>query len=290
MYLLMLLATFLSAIYGYNLSVRPDYDRDVPRKKAMAVIYKFFYQHNTMATLIASQAPSAAWCQPGDLLYGEDDYVAQYKSSGSEPESFPMRRLDRDGHVLPGGRDIMQTGRSFYPSDQMVSKVLCPNGDLYDATAECTSTEDPGGTGGVIDSCCVDHKKYLISYSKLDARWRNRMTGLVSADFLWAVAQKDYKTNMGVITWKGTGTDRGWHFVGRTRIQAAYQEDKEKYIADEVTKNPDLNPDSLEYPASLQLRTNWKLPPIFTENYFTKATGNADMCQESGCLFRIQEI
>ncbi len=290
MYLLMLLATFLSAIYGYNLSARPDYDRDVQRKKAMAVIYKFFYQHNTMATLLSSRVPSAAWCQPGDLFYGADDFIAKYKSSGSEAIEFPLRRVDREGHSLGAtAKNIIQTGRSLYPDDQMVSKVLCPVGELHDATAECTSTADPGNPSGVVDSCCGSHTKYLISYSTLDARWRNRMTGNVNMDFLWAIAQKEYKTNLGVITWKSSGADRGWHFLGRTKLEAAYHEDKMEYIQDILEHNEGIPESSIEYPAALQLRTNWKLPPIFGENYFKNASG-AEMCKRSGCLFRIQEI
>lgn len=52
MYLMMLLATFMSAIYGYNLSVRSDYDRDIAKKKAMAVIYKFNHQHVAVVSAI----------------------------------------------------------------------------------------------------------------------------------------------------------------------------------------------------------------------------------------------
>jgi hypothetical protein len=37
--------TYVSAIYEYNLSVRPDYDRDIARKKASAIFYKFDIQH-----------------------------------------------------------------------------------------------------------------------------------------------------------------------------------------------------------------------------------------------------
>ena len=37
--------TYVSAIYEYNLSVRPDYDRDVAKKKASAIFYKFDIQH-----------------------------------------------------------------------------------------------------------------------------------------------------------------------------------------------------------------------------------------------------
>lgn len=49
---MMLLATFMSAIYGYNLSARSDYDRDVAKKRAMAVIYKFNHQHVAVVNAI----------------------------------------------------------------------------------------------------------------------------------------------------------------------------------------------------------------------------------------------
>ena len=45
MYIVILLMTYVAAIYEYNLSVRQDYDRDIMRKKASAVFYKFDIQH-----------------------------------------------------------------------------------------------------------------------------------------------------------------------------------------------------------------------------------------------------
>ena len=52
MYILILLMTYVSAIYEFNLSVRPDYDRDVARKKAMAIFYKFDIQHSKVVDSI----------------------------------------------------------------------------------------------------------------------------------------------------------------------------------------------------------------------------------------------
>ena len=53
MYLLILLMTYVSAIYEYNLSVRPDYDRDIARKKASAIFYKFDIQHAKVLSTIS---------------------------------------------------------------------------------------------------------------------------------------------------------------------------------------------------------------------------------------------
>ena len=71
MYLLMLLATYMSAIYGYNLSIRPDYDRDVAHKKAAAVVYKFIYQHNAAKKIVLAvqreeYTATIPWVQPDD--------------------------------------------------------------------------------------------------------------------------------------------------------------------------------------------------------------------------------
>lgn len=52
MYLLMLLATFMASIYGYNLSARPDYDRDIAKKKAASIIFKFGYQFKAVRMVI----------------------------------------------------------------------------------------------------------------------------------------------------------------------------------------------------------------------------------------------
>lgn len=286
MYLLMLLATFMSAIYGYNLSVRPDLDRDVPHKKALAVIYKFLYQHDAVKVFITSRNPASDWQQPDDILYGQDDFILNYKCGTGDAVAYPLRRKDRNGHSLgSNARDVMQTGRSLYSGDVMVTKLLCPTNEIYeDDAASCVSTPDPSGSGGIVDSCCAQSKKkYLISYSKLDARWRNRITGRVNGDFLWALSFQDFKVNIGVITWK----DNQWYFQGRTKIEASFYEDKKKYIEEQVAAG--IPEERVEYPSVLTLRTSWVLPKVFDENYFKDANAQ-EMCKASGCLFRIDEI
>ena len=92
MYLMMLLATFMSAIYGYNLSVRSDYDRDIAKKKAMAVIYKFNHQHAAVVRAIKHgmnvpniiDVPLA--CPEGESCYNEQLGV----NSSHYDMSFPF--------------------------------------------------------------------------------------------------------------------------------------------------------------------------------------------------------
>ena len=58
MYLWVVLATFIVALYSYNLSVRSDLDRVFAETKASVVIAKFRALHNGVKDYFNSQAPS----------------------------------------------------------------------------------------------------------------------------------------------------------------------------------------------------------------------------------------
>ena len=47
MYLWVVIATFITIIYSYNLPVRADLDRVHAESRAGVVVTKFFAQHNT---------------------------------------------------------------------------------------------------------------------------------------------------------------------------------------------------------------------------------------------------
>lgn len=99
MYLMMLLATFLSAIYGYNLSARSDYDRDIAKKKAMAVIYKFNHQHVAVVRAISHgmMVPKIVEL-PSECAGGESCSPDQLKSAYDV--SFPLPGATFSGHFL----------------------------------------------------------------------------------------------------------------------------------------------------------------------------------------------
>ena len=112
MYLVVILATFMSAIYGYNLSARPDYDRDIPRKKAMAVISRFVFQHSFAADLLRrvknKDEPGheePLYILPGDVLHAdtadnaESNYTMVYdqthpSANDGDGRKFVLRELN----------------------------------------------------------------------------------------------------------------------------------------------------------------------------------------------------
>ena len=312
MYLLMLLATFLASIHGFNLSVRPDYDRDVARKKAMAVISRFMYQHR-YATGVFSRVhkqtdgyiPPVAppMVLPGDVVYGDVDegeykhYTMVYQqnhSSGAGEKKVLLRKVMGEA----ASDDFMQADRKLYPGDEMATKLICLKRKL-----ECTEedVDDPicGGPTGMCDmgafevddgsgtmvltgSCCGDYHAskgggYLVSFMKLDARWRNRINGGISFDFWRALEERKHGENVGIINWE----NGAWKFKGRMQFLPAYRKDMDAWNL--ANTNEDL-----VYPIERKMMTDWVLPKlIFTRDFFT--VNGVDMCEDA-CLFRIKNF
>lgn len=126
MYLLMLLATYLSAIYGYNLSARPDYDRDIVRKKALSMMYRFNYEAyvarklisriNAHRTLDGHEYPHGM--QPMDRMYTkEDDTKVLVYEQGSDTHEFKLQG-DNSLHFMP-------EGRALFEQNEMINVVYC---------------------------------------------------------------------------------------------------------------------------------------------------------------------
>lgn len=289
MYLLMLLATFMSAIYGYNLSIRPDYDRDIPHKKALAVAYKFSNQHRAAKTVALNAAGEAytsdglLWLMPGDLIYADGDAAKEDKQAlilkqGEDEHSILVRKAD-DSTGGTSGSNIMRIGRTLFADDVMVSQVICPDMEIDENNVhkKCSPTTD--SEGNVTGTCCGDAKAYFISYRILDARWLNRLTNQVNSDFMWAISKKSYSENIGVVNWDSKQS--AWIFTGKIKLYAVYRKDKEAWMADK-------DADAL-YPTAKTQRTHWVLPNRVFDRDFFKDKGGHNMC-ENGCLVKIEEI
>lgn len=293
MYLLMLLATYVSAIYGYNLSIRPEFDRDVAHKKAAAVVYKFTHQHTAAKKVLVNiqrgKFASLLWMQPDDLVYtkdtnekNEENIVLEYLQGGEKTE-IPLREKGRLGADIVSGENVLSPGRLLLGADMMVSKILCPTEEIDEETVnpKCTS---PSADGALTGTCCGrDAPSYLISYRKLDARWLNRLTNSVSTDFMWVFDGQSSRNNVGVITW--SDKSNAWEFVGRIRLVAVYRKDREKYLEE----HKDLL--DVAYPTSLMNRTLWTMPnKVFTKDFFTDSKGTDKNFCQNGCLFKIEMI
>lgn len=313
MYLLMLLATFISAIYGFNLSARADYDRDVARKKAMGIVYRFLFQEDTVAALLGrinrriyeGTEYDISWTLPGDIVYadfGDSRLTAKnrnttlfYKQNASNtiPKVFYMRSEENGGGA--GGGDYekeyadnyLLSGRRFYDGSMMVSKVVCTDIDMnLDGSKQCDpqvddTVEDEDGNHPILDTCCNRGRNYLVSYRKMDSRWLNRIHLGISLDFMRAIMHRNYTDNIGIIHWDGTN----WQFQGKINFPPVYANDMIEW----EEEHADAEGDDKFYPEELRNRSLWTLPnTVFDRAFFKDKSGN-NIC-DTGCLFHIRSF
>ena len=156
MYLLMLLATYLAALYQFNLSARPDYDRDVQLKKAMATVSKFLDQHNaawSISKRVAigdhvgrSPVDSIVYMLPDDLLYVNNDEISgdnqninlfYYQKFTDSKEVVYLRKSDNSLTPNSYGVGELRYGKKLYNKDEMVSRVICLDNYMY-----CTGVQE----------------------------------------------------------------------------------------------------------------------------------------------------
>lgn len=316
MYLLMLLATFVSAIYGYNLSVRSDYDRDIPVKKAKGIIYKFNFQEN-MATAFLGRVASARYVDtralysvwPDDTVFADSNntnnedtafvYALKGNYSTSDNQVFYMRKKNNKGQdnndaFSVDADDYLAAGRKFYDGSIMVSRIICLDKPMHkEDAATCVSAKDEDGNDltlvtdehGVVSSgsCCFGNRyRFLATYRSIDSRWINRVHKGISLDFMKAVVSKSYTDNIGVIHWDD---DKGqWIFQGKINFGPVYAKDMEIYEAAHVNDPPETR----YYPVYLRNRSVWEMPKrIFDRNFFKDSKKARNIC-ESGCLFKIR--
>ena len=304
MYLLMLLATFMSAIYGYNLSARPEYDRDIVRKRALAVMNRFNEQHRTVEGLVTRIRKKYAnhdeplYILPDDVIRGgsnntdpNNQYLLIYKQNhelANEEYEFYQKKIV--GESTSG--DYMQLGRKLYPGDEMATKVVCLKTRMYCSTGaefncngnvaetcEITIDESDPENRAITDTCCrpggSPGGKYLVTFKTLDAKWRSRVTGKVSNEFMQALQDKQYNENIGIIHWE----NGAWKFYGKMRFEPSYEEAKLKF--------EDYWKDRKYFPSNDKNKTEWILPSFFTEDFFV--VDDVNLC-EKGCLFHIEDF
>jgi hypothetical protein len=325
MYLLMLLATFISAIYGYNLSARPDYDRDVAKKKAMSVVYKFLFQEKNAVALLGrvnrgtykGTDYALEWAMPGDLIYADydnsqvskynEDTTLFYKQSlgGASSQPFYLRKAPGasskvDNVTISAGKeadDYLEAGRRLFDGSEMVTKVVCLDEVMYKPGAklcEPTPKMDPTGTEiiGYVNTCCNRGFNYVVSYKKLDSRWVNRIHTGISLDFMNSVVDRDYTDNIGVIHWDGDKKCKasgGGEDTGCWTFQGKINFLPVFAEDMEEWESHHINEDGTRqyYPAELRNRSTWDLPKNVFDRHFFKNKNGRNIC-ELGCLFKVK--
>ncbi len=163
MYLWVVIATFITILYSYNLSVRPDMERVFAETKAGTMITKFIVQHNSVKQYIKTPTPEGHT----SVSYYPGTKLQLTAGTGANNSHSITKSEIENAQVLPSGFSLDNT---------MVSKVYCLNNDDNDT---CTQS---GGASG--PSCCSneDVSVYVVSYKKVPSKWINKSNGMLNGD------------------------------------------------------------------------------------------------------------
>ena len=194
MYLWVVLATFIVALYSYNLSVRSDLDRIYAETKAGVIIAKFRALHNGVAGYFNSQAPSKTGQTYVTYYPGAGVNInanSQSSESGNESATQAQKlEIEQIRNYLPVGYaksgDTIENVATITGGGEIVSKVFCF--DEGDTSQQCTS----GGDGSCCSNRCLEEGCagiYVVSFTQMPSRWVNKITAAPNADMKMAVAK-----------------------------------------------------------------------------------------------------
>ena len=164
MYLWVVIATFITILYSYNISVRSDLDRVHAETKASVTVAKFRAQHNAVKDYLETQ--SMARTGQTALTYYPGDGIHIKAGTGNELSA------DIEKFLPIGYSEDLETVTKFY----------C----LEDGDGNNANCDSAGGP-----SCCGNDYTgiYVVSYRILPSRWINKVTTLPNADVIGAMAK-----------------------------------------------------------------------------------------------------
>lgn len=191
MYLWVILATFITLLYSYNLSVRPDMDRVHAETKARVVIDKFMAQHNAFKDYLTSlettkTGQSTVPYYPGEGLHVNSKHEGRGDLLEDGKQCWTYKK-DNNSYTQENCEDIIRSylpmGYDLDSSRAIISKVFCFDDNVYGDTEQCHS--------GAGVSCCnnPNTKIFIITYQKLPNRWMNKETNMPNADILGALSK-----------------------------------------------------------------------------------------------------
>ena len=214
MYLWIVIATFIVALFSYNLSVHPDVDRMYAETRANTVAASFQIQHNALAAYVQSVRGHMEEQQ------FEQDADGNTTVSGG---SYLSGTFFRDKEFSGGSLDASALNKFLPPGfgldGRTISKIYCFK--RYDIPTAPTETEE-GATvtkeqilsGEQIDPvtgkyafnyehadapCTQENKVVLVSWRKIPQKWINHVnTSLPTPDMMHAIARSNgYGTTFG---------------------------------------------------------------------------------------------
>lgn len=185
MYIWVILATFIVAIYSFNLSHRPDMKELYIMPQAEAIIGKMVSQHKAARKFLQDHTPpdngqSVVSYFPGELTV-EDDLEVYL------PYGFKNNRGAGDFRTL----------------------IYC-----LDKTNPNLSSEVPSCSSGGAVSCCADPDAigFLVTFGCVPRKWRNARTNSPKPEF--------YKALRGIAT-SSTGAGYVEHMTSEEKSSAA---------------------------------------------------------------------
>ncbi len=327
MYLLMLLAAFISQMYGFNLSARPDYDRDVAIKKAQAVIYKFLFQDNEVKKLLVKVSSGSMdtyglpyTVLPNDAVYAhfdavngacgsaqgvnyKNDTTLYYHASSDEhaaganiPHAYFMRRtgLCQESEDKNGEHDLideLSIGRQFFTSSRMISRVICVDADLQVSGAkDCELYSIDESTGERVWNMDPSGT-YVKSCCSSGRRF---LLSYMRVDPRWLnrVTQEVSFDLLKAVSLYDYAENIGvitWH-NGETADEKYWLFRGKLHFRPAYIDEQNAwisTHPGMTYPVELTQKSVWKLPKYFTESYFQGLGGDTNFCKPA-CLIKIR--
>lgn len=215
MYIWVILATFMVALYSFNLSYRSDIRSVEVEPLARALVSKLIIKQQAAGNYIYYNTPPRAKIIDGEGNVVEADTVTYSDGVLSEEDLQPSEGIT----YLPFG---------YKNDNSVISEIYCLDKDNYQVAKDCSS---PG----------TDH--FLVSYMPIPQRWLNVKTGLPNNDLL--AAMKDlvgddsgfgYPVCQRYIEDTATETKKCDQLVIRSReglYKIIYDEDQNSEVSDE---------------------------------------------------------
>ena len=154
MYVWIILATFISMLYAYNLSTREDMREIYVVPQAEVVVSKLMVQHRAARKYVEDHRPP-------------DNHTTTVSFFPGEVKINDLQ------YYLPYG---------FVRDNSFTSVIYCLDKDSTNLSQSVSCT-----AGGA--SCCNDPKTiaYLVTFGCVPQRWRNVVNGKPNADLLRAI-------------------------------------------------------------------------------------------------------
>lgn len=158
MYIWVILATLILALYSFNLSYRSDIRKIEIEPLARSIISKILIKQQAAALYIKAHTPPYAQIQSPDGT-----------SSPSNSVTFSAGKLSKEDLSASGGGSYFPYG--FVDDESVITEIYCLSEDGASA----------------LDCNNEDSITYLVSFYVLPQKWLSIRTGLPSNDFLNAM-------------------------------------------------------------------------------------------------------